>query len=846
MSRVSDATWKGKFKVIESACSPFKKEKTYELECSVPGQNGQFASFYAVKSFGKRSVRNVGLKLFNPRESAYRNARREFDTLKQLVNEGVVPAVYAFGSVDELMPEERYGILEEQIDGLDLRGVYAALSANREGSIVDPAKTVELGYQLTAAVASLFQFDEKRVPERIVHRDLGGGNLRFVLNEDGSVERVVVIDFGQSTLDGNPELTPDGIRRHANPRYGAPEMFSDDPERNETKVDVWSIGAILFEARTGSVPFWENVRTLCEQYDAGGIDSKDYITKIREAKEERAFLPIDESYYRRFGDYRDQQRRCDEFLEEIIYECTAPARDRPNIMKLYEKFKRFREQMKGGHEETLVHWPVRSSCRLEEERGSRTASKSDEVRKGDSTLETPSEADAVGDRTLQTPSDKTPLFPTVGGDAFPDKKKDGGVPQHVEATLRSPRLLDANAVARRLIDGAKNLAQVFFESVEDELVFDVFYYGASGMKTSRLRDLGWKVKNRSASPLLHDVGEELVDAFETDLGKTIMRIEREEQKEVGKSLPTRLIEWEELVEGSLLEKHRGSDGDLLRLLDSLTCQPSEKIYRTRHSFPHFFGDLGMPIRLRTRVRESIADQTLSEIIRHGGRAVCLAVPFDLAVILDDLFTEPSFFFDVMSEYDDDECGLLKAYAWRHDSYRIANYVDFGRSRTTAIEKIVAEAQSSFLSPEKAQEKLGKTFLTSLQKAFDATSVGFVSRVCTRKLLCVQWFQSGELDKFTKVLSSSCPSEWYEKRYVNYYSLRYDRMLFDRFAGGKSDISNAEDVAFAANGVLQGYEPPLSSTQIQHIDELMENGDLTEEEWIPPRQSRSGAALSKRH
>ncbi len=85
--------------------------------------------------------------------------------------------------------------------------------------------------------------------EGIVHRDLKPENL--FLCEDGTLK---VLDFGIALhQDGGTRLTTTGVVL-GTPWYLAPEQAMGK-ERLDTRVDVWALGAVLYEMLCGKSPF---------------------------------------------------------------------------------------------------------------------------------------------------------------------------------------------------------------------------------------------------------------------------------------------------------------------------------------------------------------------------------------------------------------------------------------------------------------------------------------------------------------------------------------------------------------------------------------------------------------
>jgi eukaryotic-like serine/threonine-protein kinase len=91
----------------------------------------------------------------------------------------------------------------------------------------------------------------------LVHRDLKPGNIFFALDDRGDVIPKV-LDFGVSKVtrdqgDFNMVKTTTGAVL-GSPTYMSPEQASGDPDV-DGRADVWSLGVILYEALTGTLPF---------------------------------------------------------------------------------------------------------------------------------------------------------------------------------------------------------------------------------------------------------------------------------------------------------------------------------------------------------------------------------------------------------------------------------------------------------------------------------------------------------------------------------------------------------------------------------------------------------------
>jgi serine/threonine-protein kinase len=86
----------------------------------------------------------------------------------------------------------------------------------------------------------------------IVHRDLKPGNI-FVLDVGGAR----LLDFGLAKVMAAAHLTNSGLVA-GSPSYIAPEVWKGNPRALDHRIDVYSLGAIVFRALSGEVPFAGN------------------------------------------------------------------------------------------------------------------------------------------------------------------------------------------------------------------------------------------------------------------------------------------------------------------------------------------------------------------------------------------------------------------------------------------------------------------------------------------------------------------------------------------------------------------------------------------------------------
>ncbi len=105
---------------------------------------------------------------------------------------------------------------------------------------LSPARTAEVGLGLLGALHAAHE-------RGVVHRDVKPGNV--LVRQDG---HVVLTDFGISTATDDPSLTTTGTL------IGSPAYMSPERARGELPgppSDLWSLGATLYAAVEGRMPF---------------------------------------------------------------------------------------------------------------------------------------------------------------------------------------------------------------------------------------------------------------------------------------------------------------------------------------------------------------------------------------------------------------------------------------------------------------------------------------------------------------------------------------------------------------------------------------------------------------
>ena len=205
------------------------------------GRGGMGAVYLAQQA---RPVRTVAVKVLIPSNNVepdqqhifLERFRREADTVARLEHKNILPIYeYEEAVVDGqqlaylVMPYVRGGTLRERIDEMKRTGSHFELKVV-SSYITQIADALSYAHGLG-----------------VVHRDIKPSNLLF--HTDG---RLLLADFGIVRLKALPAIT--GVGNFlGTAEYASPEQISTN--EIDYRSDIYSLGVILYELLTGSVPF---------------------------------------------------------------------------------------------------------------------------------------------------------------------------------------------------------------------------------------------------------------------------------------------------------------------------------------------------------------------------------------------------------------------------------------------------------------------------------------------------------------------------------------------------------------------------------------------------------------
>ncbi|MBW2463630.1 MAG: protein kinase [Deltaproteobacteria bacterium] len=191
------------------------------------GTGGTGSVYRAIGDDGAR----VAVKLFDVRLRNTASMGRFQKEATIRIDHPNVVTVLGAGTADDGTPY----IVLELLEG-------RALSDIVSDRCLTPAVTVDLGIDICIGLAAAHAAG-------VVHRDLKPENI-FIC-DDGTLK---ILDFGIALLDTDPERVTNHGMIIGTPWYLSPEQASG-AEGLDHRTDLWSVGALLYEALAGQTPF---------------------------------------------------------------------------------------------------------------------------------------------------------------------------------------------------------------------------------------------------------------------------------------------------------------------------------------------------------------------------------------------------------------------------------------------------------------------------------------------------------------------------------------------------------------------------------------------------------------
>jgi formylglycine-generating enzyme required for sulfatase activity len=137
-----------------------------------------------------------------------------------------------------------------------LEGESLEARLNREAALPIPL-ALRIAMHVAAGLAAAHV-------QGIVHRDIKPGNIwlqgKFDHCGNGEMNRAIILDFGLARFDDNQARTSLQNDLAGTPEYMAPEQASAEPI--DQRVDLFSLGVVLYQMATGKNPFAHTPRNV--------------------------------------------------------------------------------------------------------------------------------------------------------------------------------------------------------------------------------------------------------------------------------------------------------------------------------------------------------------------------------------------------------------------------------------------------------------------------------------------------------------------------------------------------------------------------------------------------------
>ncbi len=284
-------------------------------------QNGRYALLKRLGEGGKGVVykardtvlnRVVAIKLLKTAvsgEEVYARFMREAQTVGRLNHPNIV-SIHDIGKEDD-----RHFLVLEFVDGMSLREL---LGTYPEGKC-DIQTVLRIGMEVSGAL----QYAHS---QGILHRDVKPENVMLTRNETAKL-----MDFGLAKMLGQPGLTQEGMIV-GTVAYTAPEIALG--RGADARSDLYSFGAVLYEAVTGKVPFVDEnaVKVIFSHIHDFPVSPSMLDAKVPQALSDCIMKLLEKEPEKRFQSAVDVLKVLREISEEFLKETLVPSRKMSTVV----------------------------------------------------------------------------------------------------------------------------------------------------------------------------------------------------------------------------------------------------------------------------------------------------------------------------------------------------------------------------------------------------------------------------------------------------------------------------------------------------------------------------------
>jgi tetratricopeptide (TPR) repeat protein/tRNA A-37 threonylcarbamoyl transferase component Bud32 len=266
------------------------------------GEGGKGIVFKARDTVLNRVVAIKMLKTAVASDEAYGRFMTEAQAVAKLNHPNIV-AIYDIGKEDE----KQFFVLE-YIDGESLRGLMDTFPERK--------CDVQAVLRIAVDVCSALRYAHS---QQVLHRDVKPENI--MITNDGVAK---LMDFGLAKIIGQPRVTQEGVIV-GTVAYVAPEIALG--KGADTRSDLYSFGAVLYEAVTGKPPFLgeDPIKVIFSHINDQPVSPNKLNPRVPPAMVDCIMKLLEKEPEKRYQSAEDLIKSLREIVEEFARETLVPA-----------------------------------------------------------------------------------------------------------------------------------------------------------------------------------------------------------------------------------------------------------------------------------------------------------------------------------------------------------------------------------------------------------------------------------------------------------------------------------------------------------------------------------------
>jgi tetratricopeptide (TPR) repeat protein/tRNA A-37 threonylcarbamoyl transferase component Bud32 len=266
------------------------------------GEGGKGVVYKARDTALNRVVAIKMLKSTVPSEEAYSRFMREAQAVAKLNYPNIV-SIYDIGK-----EEEKQFFVLEFVDGMSLRELM--------GTYPEGKCDIQTVLRIGIDVCNALQYAHS---QSVLHRDIKPENI--MITQEGTAK---LMDFGLAKMLGQPSITQEGVIV-GTVAYVAPEIALG--KGADARSDLYSLGAVLYEAVTGRPPFLgeDPVKIIFSHIHDYPISPNKLNPKVPQALAECVMKLLEKEPTKRYQNAADLLNVLREIAEGFLREVYVPS-----------------------------------------------------------------------------------------------------------------------------------------------------------------------------------------------------------------------------------------------------------------------------------------------------------------------------------------------------------------------------------------------------------------------------------------------------------------------------------------------------------------------------------------